>query len=241
VAGLYARPVPGPITSRYGPRKPSPFVTAFHNGIDYGWLTADPVRSRRIIAPSDGVIVVGRNTWVGNFVTIRVGNGDEIRLCHLESVAVISGARVKRGDYLGVMGRTGLQVTGVHLHLDLFRNGVRINPEPHFETRYGTPTPAPVIPVPPAPEPTHELEDDMTVKVGARKEADGTAKEWMRAAVFLNGGYEVTSDVNVAAAWGRLHGRGHGPSAWDFFVPRADYIAIQNAARTAHTAWLANK
>lgn len=129
---MFARPVVGPITSRFGPRPPLPD----HSGVDFGWLHADPERSKRIVAPADGVVSVGRNDLVGNFVSLAVTPNDVARLCHFASVAVRSGDRVRRGQFLGVMGDTGTQATGVHLHFDYYRFGVRVNPEPYITEPY---------------------------------------------------------------------------------------------------------
>ncbi len=99
-------PAPGPITSPFGPRtingRPN-----FHNGFDQGWLLADPEGSKRLFAPADGTVDTGYNSSVGNYVGITVNNGWRLRRCHLASVAVTGGQRVKRGDFLGVMGDTG--------------------------------------------------------------------------------------------------------------------------------------
>jgi len=38
---------------------------------------------------------------------------------HLETVAVAYGARVKRGDLIGTVGRTGMLRSAPHLHLEM--------------------------------------------------------------------------------------------------------------------------
>jgi murein DD-endopeptidase MepM/ murein hydrolase activator NlpD len=124
---MFMHPVPGPITSPYGPRG-----RGFHNGIDYGWLFADPQRSRNIYAPASGTVTVGWNALVGNYIELPTERG-MLRLAHFASIAVKSGDSVVQGrTLLGVMGQTGLQAQGVHLHVDLFMKDGRVDPEPHF-------------------------------------------------------------------------------------------------------------
>jgi hypothetical protein len=124
---MFMHPVPGPITSPYGPRR-----IGFHNGQDYGWLLADPDGSKLIYAPATGTVTVGRNALVGNYVLIA-SRGVTIRLAHLASVRVKTGQIVTQGQTLiGVMGNTGAQSLGVHLHVDVYKGSTRVNPAPYF-------------------------------------------------------------------------------------------------------------
>lgn len=124
---MFMHPVPGPITSPYGPRR-----GGFHNGIDYGWLLAFPVESRKVYAPATGTVTVGWNALVGNFIELPTPIG-LLRLAHFDSIAVKSGDSVIQGQtLLGVMGATGSQVRGVHLHVDLYMKDGRVDPQPYF-------------------------------------------------------------------------------------------------------------
>ena len=137
---VFMHPVPGPITSGFGPRK-----IGFHNGIDYGWLYADPDGSRIIYAPASGVVTVAWNALVGNYISLPTRYGT-LRLAHFASIRVKTGQIVTQGvTVLGVMGNTGLQARGIHLHVDLYRAGVRVDPAPYFTIPFGKkPTPKPL-------------------------------------------------------------------------------------------------
>lgn len=136
-----SKPVIGPVTSPYGPRPtpPSP-----HSGQDYGWLYRDPEGSRRVYAPTAGRVLVGSNPYVGNFVSLPLGDGYSTRLCHLATVNVRTGQTVTRGTLLGIMGDTGSQASGVHLHVDVFApDGTRRDPADFYtDTFVGSPSQA---------------------------------------------------------------------------------------------------
>ena len=46
---------------------------------------------------------------------------------HQSKVVVKAGQKVKQGDIVGYVGTTGLS-TGCHLHLQVYRDGTRVNP-----------------------------------------------------------------------------------------------------------------
>lgn len=132
---------------------------AGHKGIDYGWRTADPVRTQRVYAALGGRVSSvyrdgGNNNDWGNRVIIDHGYGIQTTYSHLRTgdVYVNVGDQVSTGHHLARMGTTG-RSTGVHLHFELYIDGDRVDPEPYFTT------PLPRIPNTPQPEP--EPEDDM--------------------------------------------------------------------------------
>jgi murein DD-endopeptidase MepM/ murein hydrolase activator NlpD len=59
----------------------------------------------------------------GRYVCVQhtPSDGGFLRSCymHLETVAVAYGQRVKRGDLVGTVGRTGMLRSAPHLHLEL--------------------------------------------------------------------------------------------------------------------------
>jgi murein DD-endopeptidase MepM/ murein hydrolase activator NlpD len=98
----------------------------WHPGIDIGVL-----RDLAIRAAVPGVVEsVGFMTGFegyGNIVLIRVGPTLETLYAHLSSVAVQVGQQVEQGEQLGIAGCTGY-CTGTHLHFEVRRNGVAVNP-----------------------------------------------------------------------------------------------------------------
>jgi murein DD-endopeptidase MepM/ murein hydrolase activator NlpD len=95
-----------------------------HKGIDI----ARP--SNRTIMTIDNGVVVSAG-WdgggYGNKVIIDHGNGYRSVYAHLDSITVSNGQTVPKGTQIGVMGNTG-DSTGVHLHLELYKNGSLVNP-----------------------------------------------------------------------------------------------------------------
>ena len=56
-----------------------------------------------------------------------VGNGYITLYGHMQKLYVVVGQTVARGNAIGQMGSTG-RSTGTHLHFEVHRNGVKINP-----------------------------------------------------------------------------------------------------------------
>jgi hypothetical protein len=68
---------------------------------------------------------------------IKDSKGYELRYAHLSSRSVSAGASVTKGDEIGLVGNTG-NSTGSHLHIELLKNGERLNPIFYLETGEGT-------------------------------------------------------------------------------------------------------
>ena len=68
--------------------------------------------------------------WDGTYgkrVSVNHKNGYKTTYAHLSSVSVSAGDVVPQGSKLGVMGSTR-RSTGTHLHFEVEKNGVTINP-----------------------------------------------------------------------------------------------------------------
>lgn len=113
------------ISSYFGYR-PDPIykIEKFHSGIDFSAQLGTEA-----YATGDGVVLdVENNEWgYGNMVTIDHGYGYKTRYAHLQKSAVRKGQKVKRGQRIGYIGNTG-KTTGVHLHYEVLKNDVQIDP-----------------------------------------------------------------------------------------------------------------
>ncbi len=121
----FGNPIPGAMeTSGFGYRK-DPFLgtLALHPGIDFRGSIGDPARS----TGAGVVISAGPASGYGNLVEIDHGNGITTRYGHLSEILVRVGQHVDTGDMIGRVGNTG-RSTGPHLHYEVRRNGVAIDP-----------------------------------------------------------------------------------------------------------------
>lgn len=120
----FGRPVKGSITSKYGKRKdPINHKSAFHTGIDFRGKKGEPIH-----ATADGVVKKAfRNGGYGNYVLIDHGNGYTTSFSHMQKYLVHKGARVERGQLIGLVGNSG-RSTGSHLHYEIALDNKTINP-----------------------------------------------------------------------------------------------------------------
>jgi murein DD-endopeptidase MepM/ murein hydrolase activator NlpD len=97
-----------------------------HTGVDLTAQSGTPV-----YATGDGrVEVAGRGQGLGGYgvcIVINHGYGFKTLYAHLSDVKVKQGERVKRGEVIGNVGRTGL-AQGYHLHYEVIQNGNKVNP-----------------------------------------------------------------------------------------------------------------
>ena len=119
------RPVPGPIGDGFGaPRRGG----RTHTGIDF------PVPAgTRIGAAGVGVTeFAGWNSGgYGNLVVVRHRLGYTTWYAHLSTITTWVGEQVTGGTRLGYVGSTG-HATGPHLHFELRKNAVPIDPAPYL-------------------------------------------------------------------------------------------------------------
>ncbi len=114
------------ITSKFSYRRLHPIlkVKRPHYGIDYGAPIGTPVRA----IGSGYVKFAGWNGGYGNYVRIKHANGYETGYGHLHKIksGIYKGKKVKQGEIIGWVGKTGL-ATGPHLHFEILKNGVFLN------------------------------------------------------------------------------------------------------------------
>jgi len=96
---------------------------AFHAGVDFKGRIGDVVN-----ASMDGTVsFAGYRGRYGKLIVISHGKGLETRYAHLSRIQVKKGQIVKKGTPIGAIGNTG-RSTGPHLHLEVVKNGQKVNP-----------------------------------------------------------------------------------------------------------------
>lgn len=114
--GQFVWPIGGVITQRF---------SWYHPGMDIAAAFGTPI----LAADSGRVFVAGwpDNSGYGNRVMIDHGNGYITLYGHMSKILVTAGQTVRRGDQIGLEGSTG-RSTGPHLHFEIRRNGVHLDP-----------------------------------------------------------------------------------------------------------------
>ncbi len=102
----------------------------FHYGVD---LAADTGTTVKAFAAGT-VDYIGESDVYGQYLQLDHGNGIKSFYAHCSRLCVQQGQPVAAGEKVAESGATG-DVTGPHLHFELKRDGVRINPEYYIETR----------------------------------------------------------------------------------------------------------
>jgi murein DD-endopeptidase MepM/ murein hydrolase activator NlpD len=122
--GLIMPVIGGHITSGFGMRRhPILGYSRLHAGIDFGAAYGSP-----IYAVSDGTVsFAGWHGGHGNYVKLEHGGGFGTGYGHMSRIAVGAGSHVRAGQVIGYVGSTGLS-TGPHLHYELYRGGIPVNP-----------------------------------------------------------------------------------------------------------------
>lgn len=122
--GQFNWPLRGRITSPYGKRK-----QGFHHGMDIGGQTGEPIRA----AQAGTIRFAGfKNNIYGNAVEIRHDNGLVTVYAHNSKNLVKTGQRVKTGEVIAQVGRTG-RATGPHLHFEVRVNDKAVDPMPYLK------------------------------------------------------------------------------------------------------------
>ncbi|MGC4151581.1 MAG: peptidoglycan DD-metalloendopeptidase family protein [Propionicimonas sp.] len=127
----FIRPIKATPGSPFGMRfHPILRYWRMHWGLDFGAKCGTP-----LYAMADGkvaqVLTTRQSNGLGNWTVINYGKykGDNIAsgYAHQSKIVVKAGQKVTRGQVVGYVGSTGLS-TGCHLHLQIYKDGVRVNP-----------------------------------------------------------------------------------------------------------------
>ena len=119
------------LSSGFGYRS-DPFTgdREMHAGLDICSQPGAP-----IMATADGVVLERReDAQFGRCVVLHHKDGLETLYGHMQRFAVESGQKVKRGQVIGYVGRTG-RATAPHVHYGVRQNGRWVNPLPYILER----------------------------------------------------------------------------------------------------------
>lgn len=126
--GSWGYPVGGStyVSSGYGNRSASISGWSFHGGMD---IAGGSIYGRPVYASRGGTVIAANwgNTGYGNYVIIDHGDGYASLYGHCSSLAVSTGQTVSKGQHIANVGSTG-NSTGPHLHFEIRKNGVKVNP-----------------------------------------------------------------------------------------------------------------
>ena len=117
-------PAEGRFTSGFGYRRhPVSGTYSFHKGVDIANSTGT-----EIMAAGSGVVTfAGYNGGYGYIIVIDHGNGYQTVYAHNSKMLVSAGDVVEKGQVISKMGSTGT-ATGSHLHFEIHKDGVQIDP-----------------------------------------------------------------------------------------------------------------
>ncbi len=123
--GPFARPLEAEITGRFGDKRLfNGKKQSQHYGDDVSGAVGAP-----IAAANDGKVVLVRDCYAsGRSVVVSHGAGLFTVYFHLSRFGVKPGAEVRRGERIGLVGKTG-RVTGPHLHWGTKVGDLYVDPE----------------------------------------------------------------------------------------------------------------
>jgi len=145
----FEKPRDAVITAHFGDKRTlNAKKTTQHFGLDLDGSTGDEIR-----AANDGRVVMVRDCYTsGNTVLVDHGAGLITSYFHMSKFLVKPGQEVRRGDLLGLVGKTG-RVTGPHLHFGAHIGSLWVNPQALLALPFpGATSPPAVFPPPELPD-----------------------------------------------------------------------------------------
>ncbi|QKF92359.1 M23 family metallopeptidase [Campylobacter sp. CCUG 57310] len=120
----FISPMSSVITSEFGTARVfNDLVKSYHSGTDFRAAIGTPV-----VSSNDGIVVIAKDRYyAGGSVVIDHGEGIYTQYYHLSRIDVKLGAKIKKGEIIGLSGASG-RVSGPHLHFGVIVNSVQVNP-----------------------------------------------------------------------------------------------------------------
>lgn len=114
----------GRYTSLFGYRiHPITGQWSFHTGIDIAASEGTSIRA----ALKGKVTKIGEDSRSGKYVFLTHSDGFVTFYCHCSEILVSEGMNINKGETVAKVGSTG-QSTGPHLHFEVRRDDIRLNP-----------------------------------------------------------------------------------------------------------------
>lgn len=118
------------ITSKFGERnKINKAGKEVHTGVDIAMEQGTPINA---VLDGEVILVEKSETGYGYHFAINSGKNTISLYAHCSEILVEKGQKIKRGDVVGKVGTTG-NSTGNHLHIEVIKDGVPINPEKYLK------------------------------------------------------------------------------------------------------------
>ncbi|HKI45944.1 MAG TPA: M23 family metallopeptidase [Balneolales bacterium] len=117
-------PVEGMITRKFEPQEG-------HYGIDIATNEGEEIH-----AVADGVVI--NTVWSINYgyvIYVQHGGGYVTIYKHCRDLGKQEGDVVLKGDVLATVGKTGLLTSGPHVHMELWHNGIALDPSQYLITK----------------------------------------------------------------------------------------------------------
>jgi murein DD-endopeptidase MepM/ murein hydrolase activator NlpD len=118
---LFFPPVKGMVTGKQD-------IVGGHYGVD---IVAKP--NARISSALDGTVIFSDWTMEAGYVIVLQHDQNIVTSYkHNSELLKRQGEKVKAGEVIAIMGNTGKETTGPHLHFEIWMNGNPINPEDYI-------------------------------------------------------------------------------------------------------------
>lgn len=109
-----------PSNTQWNPNPTHTSTSTMAYAWDFNWDTGDNDAGMPVVSPANGeVVVAGTQSGWGKTVIVQFESGNTYRygrVAHLDRIYVVPGQKVSQGQVVGLLGRTGYNQDGAHLH-----------------------------------------------------------------------------------------------------------------------------
>lgn len=123
---VYPEGINAPITGVFGENRGD----HTHKGVDFAEPIGSPIKAADGGVVEEACMGCDPNGY-GSYIVIRHGNRLETLYGHPSKIYVKKGQPVAKGQVIGAVGQEG-DSTGQHLHFEVIRDGIQVNPMPYL-------------------------------------------------------------------------------------------------------------